>query len=83
MRLRPITFRSTSAADDPNRFHWGFVAEEVHQVLPILVNYDEEGAADGVQYDRIIPGLLSVVKRLEARVAVLEGSSLAKGRAPL
>jgi hypothetical protein len=74
LSLRPVTYRSKAEADDPDRLHWGFIAEEVAEVIPTLVHYDGEGQPDGMQYERVIVGLLSVVKRLEARVSALEAT---------
>jgi hypothetical protein len=73
LSLEPIVYCSLASADDPNRIFWGFIAEQADEVLPALVAYDLEGAPDGFQYERVVVGLLSVVKRLEARVAALEG----------
>jgi hypothetical protein len=70
--LRPITYTSKATADDPKRLHWGLIAEEADKTLPVLVNYDGRGRPDGLQYERVIVGLLSVVKRLDARVKALE-----------
>lgn len=77
--LESIVYRSRAAADDPQRTFWGFTAEQAHTVLPALVTYDAQGAPDGFQYERVIVGLVSVVKReraarlaLEARVRNLE-----------
>jgi hypothetical protein len=72
LALRPVAYRSTAKADDPGRVRWGFIAEEAHEILPELVNYDDAGLPDGFQYERVVVGLLGVVKRLEARVWELE-----------
>jgi hypothetical protein len=104
LSLRPVWYRSTAPADNPDWGWWGLVAEEVAQVDPRLVQWtypDEayetiatveidavsglqkagstrrltQGARlvpDGVAYDRLPVLLLSLVKRLSARVAVLE-----------
>jgi hypothetical protein len=72
--LRPITFTSKAPADDPTRRHFGLIAEEVAEVDERLIFLDAKDRPDGVQYDRIIPALLNVVKRLEQRVAQLEAA---------
>ena len=95
--LRSVWYRSTCPNDNPDWGWWGFIAEEVAQIDPRLVQWrttdathDEDGKevqveletpiADGVQYDRFVPHLLSLIKRqqqaietLEAKVAALEG----------
>lgn len=80
--LRPVWFRSTASNDRPDWSHYGLVAEEVAEVDPRLVHWSEDEAgdplADGVQYDRIVPHLLDVVRRLSERVAVLEADRPAR-----
>lgn len=79
LRLRPVIYRSKASADDGRRKHWGLIAEEVAGHLKPLVHFNEEGEPESVQYERVVVGLLSVVKReqsarlaLEDRVAALE-----------
>lgn len=72
LALRSVTYKSKAAADDPDRLHWGFVAEEADPILPCLVNYDEQGRPDGFQYERVTVGLVSVARRHEERLARLE-----------
>jgi hypothetical protein len=72
LALRPVSYRSTAKADDGRRKHWGLIAEEVAAALRPLVHFNGEGAPESVRYERIVVGLLSVVKRLEARVSALE-----------
>ena len=81
-----ISYRSLGTTDNPDWTHYGFIAEDVAQVDPRLVNYgavegDEEPELEGVQYERFVPHLLLLVKEqkeaiaaLEARVAELEGN---------
>lgn len=75
-RLRPITYRSTAEADDPQRVHFGLIAEEVHEVDPRLVHFTRDGAGrlipDGVQYDRLVVPLIAKIQRLEAEIAALK-----------
>jgi hypothetical protein len=64
----------------PVRFNWktmdledvGLIAEDVHQVIPDLVTYDNEGRPDGVKYDRLAIYLLEVVKAQQERISALE-----------
>jgi Chaperone of endosialidase len=74
--LRPVWYRSTATADRDDWSHYGFIAEEVADVDPRLVHWgeDEDGhlRPEGVQYDRLVPHLVSVIQRLEQRVAALE-----------
>lgn len=66
--LRPVTYRSVLAADDPALRHWGLIAEDVAAVDDRLVHLDEDGNPSGVAYDRIVAPLLAWVGHLEARL---------------
>jgi alpha-L-fucosidase len=65
---------------DPVRFNWkttgeediGLIAEDVENVIPDLVIYDNEGKPDAVKYDKVAIYLLQVVKELEAKNEQLE-----------
>lgn len=63
-RLRPVSYKSTCEADDPTRTHYGLIAEEVAEVDPNLVTYDDDGSPRGVAYDRIAMLLLPLVQEL-------------------
>ena len=89
---RPVWFRSvTDRADmtleehETNWSHWGFIAEELDQVEPRLVDYsiNEEGnpVPEGVQYDRVPVLLTNIVKRqrdtitqMQTQITSLEAS---------
>jgi len=68
LNLRPVAFdwRSTSEPDV------GLIAEEVAQVLPELVVWDDQGRPDAVRYNRVALYLLEVVKQQQQRLAALE-----------
>jgi len=88
LNCRPVWYKSTSELDNPDWGYWGFIAEEVAEVDPRLVNwkteehtYDEEGGpnstpcdpiAEGVQYDRFVPHLVNLIKRQNDRIEQLE-----------
>lgn len=71
-RLRPITYRSLSENDDPDRRWYGLIAEEVADVEPLLVHYtkgaDGQLIPDGVQYDRLVVLLIDKIAKLEAEL---------------
>jgi hypothetical protein len=52
-RLRPVLFNSKCAVDDPRREFIGLIAEEVAEVCPEMVTYDEKGGPLSVMYDRL------------------------------
>jgi len=55
LNLRPVTFVYNADATETKQY--GLIAEEVDQVLPSIVVYDEEGQPFTVQY-QVLPVLL-------------------------
>jgi hypothetical protein len=68
--LRPITYRSTASADDPDLSWYGLVAEEVAEVDHRLVHFaeDPDGNAipESVQYERLTVLILKGLQDLLA-----------------
>jgi len=62
--LQPVsfTFKDTGQEDI------GLIAEEVHEIIPELVNYDEEGRPNGVKYSRVPVYLLEVAQEQQATI---------------
>ena len=58
---------------DQERKELGFIAEEVMQVFPELVEYDANGEVDSVFYQRLVAVLVEAIKELNERVNKLEG----------
>lgn len=75
-QLRPVQFHDKTELKEKGveaKVHVGLIAEEVSELgLREFVYYDENGEPDSVQYDRIVVGLLGVIKELEDRVTDLE-----------
>ena len=84
LELRPVTFRYRKAfrgGEKPLQF--GLIAEEVAQVFPELVVYDERGEPETVKYHLLTSLLLNEVQKLHrmngeqaqrlARLEELEG----------
>lgn len=73
---RPVWFRSSIDTDHPDWGHWGLIAEEVAEYDPRLVHYGqlEDGTLEpeGVQYDRIIPHLLVILKQQQSDILELQ-----------
>jgi len=53
---------------------FGYIAEEVHEVLPELVLYNEDNEPDAIRYKTISVLLIEEMKKLRARIEVLEGN---------
>ena len=62
------TMQTVTGAND-----FGLIAEEVHAILPELVTYNVSEQPDGVRYKYLSVLLLAELKKLAARVTVLEG----------
>ena len=63
--LRPVSFRYTerfAGRKDPTR-HYGLIAEEVAELFPNLVTYDDEGLPFTVRYEMLTPLLLRELQR--------------------
>ncbi len=74
-QLRPVSYnkRDNLQSTDYNLFEYGFVAQEVQNVLPKIVTSD--GSSDeilAVNYTALIPVLTKAIQELEAKVNNLE-----------
>jgi hypothetical protein len=71
--LRPVTFRYLPGEEDeavqPKQY--GLIAEEVAEVLPTLVSYDDQGRPSTVRYSLLTPLLLNQVQRQEEELTRL------------
>lgn len=57
---------------DNHKKEIGFIAEEVDEVYPEFVEYDEQGSPVGLHYARLTAVLLQSVKELSSRIKELE-----------
>jgi hypothetical protein len=75
LNARPVWFRSKCDGDNPDWSWWGFIAEEVAELDPRLVQWgtNEDGSlrADGVQYDRFVPHLCAMIQKQQTQIAEL------------
>ena len=53
---------------------FGFIAEEVNELFPDLVLKNKSGEPEDVQYPLLSVLLLSELKKLKARIEILEGN---------
>jgi len=66
--LNPVSYNKVGADDR----EIGLIAEEVAELFPEVVTYNEEGQPQGVQYQRLSVILLKAVQELTERVNKLE-----------
>lgn len=76
--LRPVRFERRE--DENGRTQFGLIAEEVDEVLPELVVYDEEGLPRAVKYHLLSPMLLNEVKRQEKELAAQREALVSRDR---
>tara|TARA_Y100000310_G_C20698161_1_gene827207 strand:- start:1007 stop:1402 length:396 start_codon:yes stop_codon:yes gene_type:complete len=66
-KLQPATYTWKESGEED----FGFVAEEVEAINPLLVTHTE-GIVEGVKYSQLTAILVNAIKELEARVETLE-----------
>ena len=65
MRLRPVTFRYKRVFNGGvQALQYGLIAEEVAEIFPGLVVFNEEGLPETVQYRKVNAMLLNEVQKL-------------------
>jgi len=69
LELRPVTFRYIG---QPERIHFGLIAEEVAEVLPELVVCDATGHVETVAYHEMPAMLLNELKKQQAEIEALK-----------
>jgi hypothetical protein len=76
LRLRPVSFQYTGTTDN----HVGLIAEEVQQVEPRLVFYEDDGVTPrGVRYTELTALLTKAIQEQQARLDALTGNLAAAG----
>lgn len=68
VNLRPVTYNKIGSQTK----ELGLIAEEVAEVYPEFVQYDENGEPIGVNYSRLTAALIGAVKQLTQRIETLE-----------
>ena len=72
--LRPVRFRYKPefAGRNARPIRLGLIAEEVAELYPSLVSYDDAGRPETVRYDALTPLLLNEMQKQQAEIAELE-----------
>ena len=73
LKVKPCTYKY----NNHNETRYGFIAEDILELYPEIVMFDEDGKCDAIQYDLFIPILVSEVQRLNKEIDRLE--NLIKG----
>jgi hypothetical protein len=69
-KLEPIFFTYKNSQD--NKKNIGFIAEHVAEIMPELVEYDEEGNPEAVAYSQFAVLAVAEIKELRKRVSEIE-----------
>ena len=73
LKVKPCTYKY----NNHNEIRYGFIAEDILELYPEIIMFDEDGKCDAIQYDLFIPILVSEVQRLNKEIDRLE--NLIKG----
>jgi hypothetical protein len=76
LKLRPVSFHYRKELDESRLRQYGLVAEEVAEVAPDLVAYDEDGAPHAVRYHLVNAMLLNEVQKQRRRIEEQEAEIL-------
>jgi hypothetical protein len=68
LRLRPVTYNKIGKTET----ELGLIAEEVAEIYPEVVKYDQDGRPDGINYSRLSVVLLKAVQELTEKIKKLE-----------
>jgi hypothetical protein len=82
LSLRPVAFKYKESHEPGGLTEYGLIAEEVAEIYPELVVYDEEGRPQAIRSQLLDPLLLNEIQKqrreiedLKARLEKLEGKS--------
>ena len=70
--ISKLTGYTYDRKDGSAKHQAGLIAEEVEQVLPNVVSYDNDNNPSGVQYTKIIAYLVESIKELKAELNSLK-----------
>jgi hypothetical protein len=79
MKLRPVSFYYRQELDDTHLRQYGLVAEEVAEVAPGLVAYDEDGVPQTVRYHFVNAMLLNEVQKQRRQLEAQDRQLRAQG----
>jgi len=70
--LDPVSFVWRKNTGNPDMVDFGIIAEDAYEIMPELVNLDEEGKPFSVRYSMLPVMLLAEMQKLAKRVEALE-----------
>ena len=79
LQLNPVTFNWKYN----NQSDYGFLAEDLEKINPMLVFYNQQGQVEGVKYDRLTAVLANAIQEQQTQIAGIFNQVAAKIRAGL
>ena len=70
LKLKPVSYQWIDNID-LDKTHLGFIAQEVEQVIPEVINIGEDGSY-GMNYAELVPVLVKSIQELAEKVRLLE-----------
>ena len=67
--IRPVTYNKK---DNPSNTEYGIIAEELNELFPELVNKNDNGEVESVNYSRLTVLLIKAVKELKQEIEILK-----------
>jgi hypothetical protein len=68
-KIRPVTYNKK---DNPKHIEYGIIAEELNDLFPELVNKNDNGEVESVNYSRLTVLLIKAVKELKQEIEILK-----------
>lgn len=62
LKMRPVKYKSKSNNDKADNSYYGLIAEEVAAIDPRFVIFDENGNAEGIQYERLVVFIIKLLQ---------------------
>lgn len=70
LELKPVVYDYKNPENGRNCE--GLFAEDVDELVPYAVSYDENGLPEGLDYSKLVPRLIKLVQTLDSRIKKLE-----------
>jgi hypothetical protein len=61
---------------EPEVPDFGYIAEEINEILPELINYDKEGLPESIKYSHISVLIIEELKKIRKKLEILEERSI-------
>lgn len=72
LKLKPVSFYLDKEHGDPKKRMYGFIAEDMQSVLPVLVGLDAHNRANTADYIGVIPVLVKAIQQQQKEITELK-----------